>query len=452
MPAKHDLGPVLVVGAPRSGSGLLAWGLAQHPGLEILPGGPWLSIVAAALGPAFRSASGAGSGDQGGSDPGGLDRFLAPFGRAAMEALETGVAPAAWEGTAESSFGWQWVDRNRENIFHMYGISRLLPGARFIHVLRAVGPVVHHLTASGTPDSAYYTRETAAEAWLRHVRAGIEAEAVLGATRVLRVRHRDLVANPEAELRRCLEFLDEPFHPQCLRPLRGIAPDRPGTGEAGGSGEECDVAPPPSRVWRDAEDLSRALFLEEGIHHSNGSDGAGVPSESGREGRSRVEDSLRQGFLAAEGHVRGGGDPSSPLTRMRGLLQSAVPEGATLLVVSRGDEELVRVPGRRGWHFPQTEGGVYAGHHPSDSTEAIAHLEELRSRGADFLVIPCTAFWWMDHYEGFRRHLDTCGRLVGFHEDICLLFALTPRVEGKDLPAPLDPNRAMAPTFPETGR
>jgi hypothetical protein len=100
MPAQHDLGPIFVVGAPRSGSGLLAWGLAQHPGLEILPGGPWLSIVAAALGPAFMSGPQEGRDDNGRSDPSELDRFLAPFGRATMETLETGVSLSGWNGMA----------------------------------------------------------------------------------------------------------------------------------------------------------------------------------------------------------------------------------------------------------------------------------------------------------------------------------------------------------------
>ena len=88
------------------------------------------------------------------------------------------------------------------------------------------------------------------------------------------------------------------------------------------------------------------------------------------------------------------------------LVGEAVPPGATVLVVSRGDDELVSFEGRVGWHFPQAEDGVYAGHHPEDSEVAVRHLEELRVRGATHFVIPATSGWWLDHYADFRRHLE----------------------------------------------
>ena len=54
----------------------------------------------------------------------------------------------------------------------------------------------------------------------------------------------------------------------------------------------------------------------------------------------------------------------------------------------------------------RSHGDRYAGHYPADSAEAVRQLEALRSRGGRFLVVPGTAFWWLDHYEGLRRHLD----------------------------------------------
>src|SRR5207237_350186 len=80
------------------------------------------------------------------------------------------------------------------------------------------------------------------------------------------------------------------------------------------------------------------------------------------------------------------------------IVRQAVPPGALLLAVSRGDEDLVRLDGRPGWHFPCTPEGAYASQHPVDSEEAIRHLEELRGQGADFLLFPSTAFWWLEHY------------------------------------------------------
>src|SRR5207253_1312516 len=48
----------------------------------------------------------------------------------------------------------------------------------------------------------------------------------------------------------------------------------------------------------------------------------------------------------------------------------AVPAGAGVAVVSKGDDELLRLGGRPAWHFPPAAGGGYAGHNPADSGEA----------------------------------------------------------------------------------
>jgi hypothetical protein len=87
-------------------------------------------------------------------------------------------------------------------------------------------------------------------------------------------------------------------------------------------------------------------------------------------------------------------------------VEAELPVGARVLVVSRGDEDIIDFAGRHGEHFPQAPDGRYAGHHPADSEEAIVHLTSLCEAGAEFLVIPGTAHWWLDHYEAFARHLD----------------------------------------------
>jgi hypothetical protein len=91
---------------------------------------------------------------------------------------------------------------------------------------------------------------------------------------------------------------------------------------------------------------------------------------------------------------------------VREAVKQTVPTGATVLMISRGDEELLRLNGRRALHFPQAEDGAWAGHHPADSAEAIGHLEVLREQGAGFLVVPPTYMWWLRHYDGLREHLD----------------------------------------------
>lgn len=110
---------------------------------------------------------------------------------------------------------------------------------------------------------------------------------------------------------------------------------------------------------------------------------------------------------------------------VRAFVGEAVPAGSTVAIVSRGDEELLALEGRVGWHFPQTEGGVYAGHHPRDCEAAIRHLEELRARGATHLVIPATSAWWLEHYGDLRRHLERSCTALPADPDTCVAFDLT---------------------------
>jgi ABC-type multidrug transport system fused ATPase/permease subunit/GT2 family glycosyltransferase len=86
-----------------------------------------------------------------------------------------------------------------------------------------------------------------------------------------------------------------------------------------------------------------------------------------------------------------------------------LPEGSTVLVVSPGEEQLDGFDGYEVWQFPQLDDGVEAGRVSTDE-EAIAELEELRKRGADYLVVPATELSWLERHDGFRRHLDRYAR------------------------------------------
>jgi hypothetical protein len=108
---------------------------------------------------------------------------------------------------------------------------------------------------------------------------------------------------------------------------------------------------------------------------------------------------------------------------VREVIAGATPRGAGVLVVSRGDETLLDLPGRRAGHFPQADGGGYAGHHPGDSGEAIMRLEQLRALSFEYLVLPRTGFWWLEHYDGLRRHLERRARLV-VDDESCKVFAI----------------------------
>ena len=104
-------------------------------------------------------------------------------------------------------------------------------------------------------------------------------------------------------------------------------------------------------------------------------------------------------------------------------MAEALPPEATVVVASRGDDELLELDGRRAWHFPQDEDGVYAGHYPADDAAAIAHLEQLRERGAGFLLLPATALWWLDRYPELGSHVRE-RYTVALEDESCVIFSL----------------------------
>ena len=114
------------------------------------------------------------------------------------------------------------------------------------------------------------------------------------------------------------------------------------------------------------------------------------------------------------------------LASLPATVVALVPAAARVLVVSRGDDRLLALEGREGGHFPQAADGAYAGHHPHDSEAAIAELERMRAAGWRYLVFPITALWWLDHYAGLRRHLETTGRLLLRRDGLGLVYGLAP--------------------------
>jgi hypothetical protein len=54
-------------------------------------------------------------------------------------------------------------------------------------------------------------------------------------------------------------------------------------------------------------------------------------------------------------------------------------------------------------------------------------LERLRYRGAECLVIPATAQWWLQYYGQFGDHLQTCYRALGDERSPATVFALSKR-------------------------
>jgi hypothetical protein len=112
------------------------------------------------------------------------------------------------------------------------------------------------------------------------------------------------------------------------------------------------------------------------------------------------------------------------ISAIREVVHRVVPPSATVLVVSRGDDELVRLGPRQALHFPLDEEGRYAGYHPADSEAAISMVEQMRDRGAEYFLLPATGFWWLSFYDGLRKYLESKYQVVDASEQ-CWIVQLT---------------------------
>lgn len=125
--------------------------------------------------------------------------------------------------------------------------------------------------------------------------------------------------------------------------------------------------------------------------------------------------------LAALSHE----DPewSAMLRRAAQRVGAVTPADAHVAVVAKWDPTILRLSGRRGRNFPDRR--LLPGGYPATSDEAIAHLDALGREGVSHLAIPAGAMWWLEHYEGFARHLAERHAPV-WRGDDCHVYALRP--------------------------
>jgi hypothetical protein len=262
----------------------------------------------------------------------------------------------------------------------------------------------------------------ACRTWSRFVTAALDFEAGQP-ERCLTVVNEALSASPRDNFRRILQFVDA--FPES-GPAEFFANNRINSsfplGDAHKGMEQSRKDP-----WELWTPEQRTVFAEltgdcYGLYHRI-ADQALTPDVLGFQSKSSCDHALQQ----AADHPASSPFHSLQSEAQRGVqneVQRAIPASSTVLVVSKGDEELLSLGGRTAWHFPRSEDGEYAGHYPADSAEAIAHLESLRSQGAEFLLFPEPAFWWLDHYGAFREYLASRYFVAARRADTCVIFDL----------------------------
>ena len=231
--------PIFVVGSPRSGTSVLTWCLAQHPNIFSVNESTGIGDLAVALVTCHEKKMGLGPDSLWSAMKVQKDEFFAAFGHTINELIQrhkVDLEETRWEQAiapngpvhgfptdkSVNKSKTRWVDGTPLYSFYIYGLRKLFPDARFIHIVRDVTSVVrsmlnfHRLTGVKLVDS----EEQAYNVWFRMVRACLLAEEAYGPKIVFRLRYSHLTEQPEVAMRSLLNFLGEPYASQCLTPLQ----------------------------------------------------------------------------------------------------------------------------------------------------------------------------------------------------------------------------------------
>jgi hypothetical protein len=300
-----------------------------------------------------------------------------------------------------------WGDKNpayaaRGNEGCLETIQELFPGTRFIHIIRDGRDVVTSLLRTG-----WASFDQAHRIWMTHVGIGSQFGARC-AEKYLELRYEEVVRDDLEGARRIFDFLGIEMHQKVIEFCREQQRER-------------TLVKRPTRDLRLGVATSEwgRFFAPDQQLKSLDLIGSRLLS-LGYE----TESSLKDAREKARQRVSETGHP------IREIVKRAVPGDATVIVMSNGDDELVRaMDGRRALHFPQREGG----HNipiklDAIGSEAVPGLERLQARGGNFLLVPSTAYRWLEERNDFRRHVDAHYRRI-WADDNCLIYELTE--EGK---------------------
>ena len=199
-------GVVFVVGMMRSGTSLSEQMLAQLEG--VTPGGE-TNIVSRAVSSV---------------EPAGRERFRPvpidgkKYTQPTISTLSRMVRTGYARLSPDLARGGRVIDKQPYNFYYLPLIARLLPGAKVIHCVRDPMDTCLSCFTQNFAGSHPYTTDLA---WLgrfyRDYKRLMEAWTELGEPSVLELRYEDVVREPEATLRRAVEFLGLVWDEKVLR-------------------------------------------------------------------------------------------------------------------------------------------------------------------------------------------------------------------------------------------
>lgn len=95
------------------------------------------------------------------------------------------------------------------------------------------------------------------------------------------------------------------------------------------------------------------------------------------------------------------------LDRVRMSVLENLPPAAPVAVASMGDEAMLMLDGRQSWHFPSVESSQELTYSVWDTEALLVQLEDLRRKGAQYLLLPASSWSWSARYPRLNRWIET---------------------------------------------
>lgn len=114
------------------------------------------------------------------------------------------------------------------------------------------------------------------------------------------------------------------------------------------------------------------------------------------------------------------------LSAVEQAVRFTVPFFGTAAVITNDNAELPDMEGRKTWKLD-------VGGEETDigSAAAGACVERMRSEGCEYLVIPSSAYWWLERHPDFTKYLTDDFRRIGLDDEACVIYSL---LAGDDSP------------------
>jgi hypothetical protein len=228
--------PFFIVGVHRSGTTLLRYMLNSSPRIYVSPESDFIPRfflrnppaelsnrrIADILHTIFTSYRFVGEWE---GDPPDAGAFAEALPRRTPQAF----LDALYSAYAQQHSAVRWADKTPIYTSYIDLIHRIFPEAQFVHIIRDGRDATLSMLEKWEQRELHIDVYFSARNWVRRIRRARVSGARLGTDLYYEIRYEHLVQDPEPELRRLCDFLEEPFFPIMAQPhllaRSHIAPD-----------------------------------------------------------------------------------------------------------------------------------------------------------------------------------------------------------------------------------